>query len=55
LKDFLSIFKKLSLIFQREDLMLTHVKVHVEIALYASEKAEVTAGPVQKNIFEIFQ
>ncbi|MEE6467962.1 hypothetical protein FKM82_008120 [Ascaphus truei] len=52
LLDFLPIFKKLSLFFQRESLLLSNVKLHVEQALFSLEKLGHTVGEVEKTFLD---
>ncbi|XP_075441328.1 zinc finger protein 862-like [Ascaphus truei] len=52
LLDFLLIFKKLSLIFQREKLLLSHVKLHVKNALHSLEELEHTVGEEEKSFLD---
>jgi predicted type IV restriction endonuclease len=54
LLDLLPIFKKLFLIIQREDLILSHVKIYVEIALYALEEGTHCGTSTEKHVWEYF-
>jgi hypothetical protein len=47
-------FKRLSVIFKKEDSMLNHLRVHVESFHYSIEKLEGTVGPVEENTLRAF-
>jgi hypothetical protein len=56
LLNFLFVFKKLCLIFQRRDLVLGYVKVHVATVPYFLDKQEDATGPVEKEtLLRVFQ